>query len=125
MRTRLLAVSAATSAAVAFALAGPAAGGPGFKVTFLGQSHTARPGTAWAFYIRATENGRPWQGALRLAVQTPAGKTVDDVGRYAFNGSLLQGYLWNPHDRGHYVFRAVFTQGGRTVGQTSYRVELG
>jgi hypothetical protein len=122
VRIRLLASSVIASAVFA---AAASAGTPGFEVSFQGQSHAARPGTAWAFYIRATQGGRPWKGAVTLTVQTAKGKTVDDVGRFAFNGTLLQGYLWNTRDHGAFVFRATFTAGGRTVGQTVYPIKLG
>lgn len=104
--------------------AGSAKASSGFKLSFLGQSHTAQPGSAWGYYIRAWENGRPWQGIVKVDVQTPKGKIIDDVGRYPFKGSLLDGYLWNHADRGLLLFKVVFTQDGRTVGQATYPVRV-
>lgn len=112
-------------AAASLMLLGSAAAGKGFKANFQGQSHHARPGTAWAFYIRVSQNGKPWQGAVTLDVQTTKGKIVDHVGRYGVDGSLLLGYLWNTRDRGSLIFKAVFTRNGRNVGQTTYPVTVG
>jgi hypothetical protein len=121
-RLRLLIVPALV-AALCVAV-GTAVGSSGFKFTFQGQSHHVQPGSAWAFLIQASQNGRSWQGVVTLAVQTAKGKTVDNVGRFPVNGTLLQGYLWNPHDHGSFVFKATFRQGGRVVGQTAYAVTL-
>jgi hypothetical protein len=94
------------------------------RVSFLGQSHTARPGSAWAFYVQVRQSNHPWQGVARVDVQTPKGKIVDDVGRYPVRGSLLLGYLWNPKDHGLFIFRVVLMQNGRSVGQVAYPVRV-
>ena len=110
--------------AAACAVPGLATAGSGLQVSFLGQSHHARAGSAWAFYLQVRQNNRPWSGIVTVDVQTPKGKVVDDVGRYPISGSLLAGYLWNPKDHGLLIFRIVVTQNGRTIGQATYPVRV-
>lgn len=122
MNVRLPIVSLLIAAACA--AAGVATAGTGFKVTFQGQSRSAKAGSAWAFYIQAWQNNRPWQGTATVDMQTRKGRIVDDVGRYPFNGNLLLGYQWNQKDRGLLILKVVYSQNGRTVGQTSYPVSV-
>jgi len=109
---------------VACVFAGAANAGSSVHIDMLGQSHAAKAGSAWAYYVRARQDGRPWRGIITLNVQTGAGKVVDHVGRYAFTGSLLAAYVWNLKDRGWFDFRVTFAENGKTVASASYPVRI-
>jgi len=111
-------------ALVACVVAAAASASSGVRVSFLGQSHSAPAGSAWAYYVRAQQDGRPWRGTLIVEVQTPKGRVVDHVGRFPFTGSWLAAYLWNPNDRGLFDFKVTFSQNSKTVASALYPVRL-
>jgi hypothetical protein len=123
VKLRVLCVSALL--ALAFAVVGAAAAGTTLKISLIGQSRTIPAGGAWAFYLRAWQNGKPWHGIVSIAVVTPKGKTVDNVGRFAFPGSLLSSYVWNHADRGRLLdFTVTMLQNRKTVGTATYPVRV-
>ena len=59
-----------------------------------------------------------------VEVQTPNGKVVDHVGKFALAGSWLAAYVWNASDRGVLDFKVMLTQNGKTVASISYPVRI-
>ncbi len=108
---------------LACVLPGAASASP-VHVSFLGQSHSAQAGSAWAYYVRAQQDGKPLQAIMTVQVDTAAGKVVDHVGRFLFTGSWLGAYLWNAKDRGSFLFKVSFSQHGKTVAAQSYRLRI-
>lgn len=95
----------------------------GLRIRFLGQGQTVPAGSAWAYYLQVSQNGKPWKGTIAVEVQTRAGKTIDRVGQFPFTGSRLAGYLWSSEDKGQLLtFKISLVQNGKTVGSVSYPV---
>jgi hypothetical protein len=114
-------------AALAAALAGSAHGASGLRTSLLGQTHTPLAGSPWAYYLRAWgPDGKPWHGSILIEVVTPAGKKVDGIGMFAFDGSCLRAYIWRRPDRGLTLdLRIRFLEGAGTVVATAaYRVHV-
>jgi len=85
------------------------------RASLLTQGSPVPPGGAWAYYVRVSHNGKPWQGIAEVAVRRPKGALVDDVGRFPIDGSLLRSYVWNTTDKGLYDFDVTLTQNGKTL----------
>jgi hypothetical protein len=98
--------------------------GAGLKVGFQAQGHIVDPGSAWAYLLRVTRHGKPWHGTIVIEVFDAKGKSVDRVGQFAFNGTLLQGYLWAAADQGQVLDFSVSLLGknNRAIGHVGYRV---
>ncbi len=109
---------------VAASVFAAAASASSVRVSFLAQARTAPAGSAWAYYVRAQQNGKPLQAKMLVDVETPKGVVVDRVGRFAFSGSWLAAYQWNPKDHGVFVFKVSFSQHGKNVASIAYRVRI-
>jgi len=110
------------AAFVACTVAGGALAASSLRVSLQTQGHTVPPGGAWAYYLRVSQGNRPWRGTVDISVRRPTGKLVDDVGRFAIDGTLLRSYVWNSADKGTYDFTVTVTQGGKTLRTITYPV---
>jgi hypothetical protein len=128
VKARLALVTAAATLLLAGVASGasaaPAAGG--LRISLLGQTHTPRAGSPWAYYLRVWgPDGKPWLGAIEIQVLTPKGKKIDGVGQFAFTGSWLRAYIWRRFDKGQTLdLRIRFIEGTKVVATTSYRVSV-
>ena len=104
-----------------------AAKAPPLKISLLGQAHVALAGSPWAYYVRAwAPDGTPWQGAIDVQVVTLAGKRLDRIGLFGFNGSWLRAYIWRRADKAQtLVLKIDFLAGSRRIATASYRVAVG
>jgi hypothetical protein len=127
VKARLALVAAVALLAAGLASAASAApAASSLRISLIGQTHTPRAGSPWAYYLRAWgSDGKPWMGAIEIQVLTPKGKKIDGVGQFAFTGSWLRAYIWRRFDRGQTLdLRIRFIEGTTVVATTSYRVSV-
>ncbi len=99
--------------------------GSGLKVSFLAQGHTVVGGSAWGYYLRVRQHGKPWNGAISIEVRDGKGKVIDGVGRYYFNGTWIAGYLWSTEDEGRLLhFTITLLANGKPIGSVDYGVAV-
>ena len=116
---------AAAVASVVGVLAGTASGASALRIRLLTETPSPPAGSAWAYYVRVTKAGKPWNGLVDIEVATLKGKRIDYVGRYTFTRARLASYIWNAADQGRtLLFRMHFLEGGKEVGSTSYTVHV-
>jgi hypothetical protein len=94
-------------------------GRPRFRASLTADSHAPRTSERWGYVVRARDpRGRPVGGTVVVRV-VAAGKIVDTVGLFGFDGTLRRRYRWSTNLIGSAaVFQAkVIGPGGtRTIG---------